>query len=158
MSRQKLGAVLALLAAFGLGAVAGGFGTKSYLLHRFSERFGGPPGRARMGFRLEAMSRALDLDAAQRGKIRAIFDEHEDERRRVMEKCEPEHRALRDRVDAKVRDVLTAEQREKHEKLRRRFGPPPDGPPPDGPPPDGPPPHAPPPGGPPPGGPPPPPP
>lgn len=136
MNRKKLGAVLALLAAFGLGAVAGGFGTKSYLLHRFAERFAGPPGRARMGFRVEAMTRALDLSQEQRDKVQQIFDKHEAERRRVFERCEPEHRALREKVDAEIREVLTAEQREKHEKLRRRFGgPPEDGPPPPGAPP-----------------------
>lgn len=136
MNRKKLGAVLALVAAFGLGAVAGGFGTKSYLLHRFAERMHGPPGKARMGFRVEAMTRALDLDRTQREKVQQILDKHEDERRRTFERCEPEHRALREKIDAEIREVLTAEQREKHDKLRRRHGGPPgEGPPPPPPPP-----------------------
>ena len=33
MNRRKLAAILALVCAFGLGAVAGGFGAKSYILH-----------------------------------------------------------------------------------------------------------------------------
>ncbi|GMV12170.1 MAG: hypothetical protein HS104_14510 [Polyangiaceae bacterium] len=136
MNRQKLGAVLALVAAFGLGAVAGGFGTKSYLLHRFAERLHGPPGKARMGFRMEAMARALDLDSAQREKVQQILDKHEDARRRAFERCEPEHRALRAKIDAEIREVLTEEQRAKHDKLRRRYGGPPgEGPPPPPPPP-----------------------
>jgi len=132
---RKLATVLALVAAFGLGAVAGGYGTKSYLLHRFAERFGGPPGRARMGFHVEALARALDLDAVQRDKIQKIFEAHEGERRRTFERCEPEHRALREKIDAEVRAVLTPEQQEKYETMRRRFGGPPDGPPPPPPPP-----------------------
>lgn len=132
MSKQKWGAVLALLGAFALGAVAGGFGMKSFVLHRFAERMGGPPGRARMEFRVEAMARALDLSAEQRAKVQAIFEKHEDERRRTFEKCEPEHRALRDKVDAELSEVLTPAQREKHQQMLRRHdrgGPPPPPPP-----------------------------
>ena len=121
MNKRKLGAVLALIAAFALGGVAGGFGMKSYMLSRFAEHFGGPPGRARMGFRLEAMTRTLDLNEAQRSKLQQIFDKHEDERRQVFSRCEPEHRALRDKVDAEIREVLTPEQRRKYEDTAGRF-------------------------------------
>lgn len=130
MNKKRLGAVLALVLAFALGAVAGGFGTKSWLLHRFAQRFEGPPGRARMGFRIEAMTRALDLDARQREQVQAIFEKHEAERRRAFERCEPEHRALREKIDAEMREVLTPAQREKHEQLRRRHHPEPPPPPP----------------------------
>ncbi|MBK7586695.1 MAG: hypothetical protein IPI67_41725 [Myxococcales bacterium] len=133
MNKQRMGAVLALVVAFGLGAVAGGFGTKSFVLHRFAERFGGPPGRARMGFRIEAMTRALDLDSAQREKVKQVFERHEDERRRAFERCEPEHRALREKIDAEIREILTPDQRIKHDALRRRFDRPPGEGPPSGP-------------------------
>lgn len=128
MNRRKLGAIFALLCAFVLGAVAGGFGAKSYILNRFADRMGGPPGRARMGFRIEAMTRALDLDAAQRTKVQQIFEAHEDERRKAFEKCEPEHRALRGKIDGEIREVLTPQQREKYEQMLERHdrrGPPP---------------------------------
>ena len=121
MNRRKLAAILALLCAFVLGAVAGGFGMKSYVLHRFADRMGGPPGRARMGFRIEAMTRALDLDSAQREKVQRIFEAHEDERRKTLEKCEPEHRALRAKIDSEIRDVLSAQQREKYEQTLKRH-------------------------------------
>ncbi|MCC6900480.1 MAG: hypothetical protein IT377_15990 [Polyangiaceae bacterium] len=123
MSKQKWGAILALVGAFALGAVAGGFGMKGLVLHRFAERMGGPPGRARMEFRVEAMARALDLSADQRARVQQIFERHEDERRRAFEKCEPEHRALREKVDAELSEVLTPAQREKHQRMQRRHPP-----------------------------------
>lgn len=114
-------ALLALGGAFSLGVVAGGFGATSYQLRNVALRMYGPPGKARAGFRVEAMARALDLSDEQRVAVRRIFERHEDERRRAFEKCEPEHRALRERIEADLRDVLSPEQRLRHEELMRRH-------------------------------------
>ncbi len=136
MRREKLWSILALCAAFGLGAVAGGFGMRAHVFHGFADRLHGPPGRARMEFRLEAMSRELDLSADQKEKIRKIFEAHEEERRAAFERCAPDQRALMDKVEGEIRAVLTPEQQKKHEAMlaemgkRRRGGPPPPPPPP----------------------------
>ena len=117
MNRKKVGAVFALVAAFGLGAVAGGFGMRGYIFHRFAQDLHAPPGKARMQFRMEAMARKLDLDAAQREKVQRIFEAHEDERRQVFDRCAPEHRALKSKIDAEIRALLTPEQQKKFDEL-----------------------------------------
>ena len=117
---RKLGTVLALVAAFGLGAVAGGFGMRGYVLNRFVQDLHAPPGKARMQFRLEAMSRKLDLSSDQQEKIRRIYESHEDERRQVFDRCAPEHRALKTRVDAEIRTVLSPEQQKKFDEFEEQ--------------------------------------
>jgi len=117
VNTRKIGAILALVAAFALGAVAGGFGMRGYVLNGFARDLHGSPGKARMQFRLEAMARKLDLDAQQRDKIQRIFEAHEDERRQTFERCAPEHRALKSKVDAEIRAILTPEQQKKFDEL-----------------------------------------
>ncbi len=121
MNRRKVGAVLVLIAAFGLGAVAGGFGMRGYMLRGFAQRLHGPPGRARMAFRVEAMARRLDLSTEQRGKIEKILDAHEQERRALMERCAPDHQTLRAKIDSEIRAVLDAEQQKKFDEMQRAF-------------------------------------
>jgi Spy/CpxP family protein refolding chaperone len=117
VNRRRLGTVLALVAAFGLGAVAGGFGMRGYMFNRFVEDLHAPPGKARMQFRMEAMSRKLDLTRDQQEKIQRIFESHEDERRQMFERCAPDHRALKAKVDTEVRAILTPEQQKKFDEL-----------------------------------------
>jgi len=119
VNRKKLGAVGALIAAFALGAVAGGFGMRGHVLGGFAKRMHGPPGRARMEFRLEAMTRQLDLSPDQRDRIQKIFDAHEDERRNAFDRCAPELKTLQEKVDEEIRAVLTPEQRAKHDQMTR---------------------------------------
>jgi len=120
LSRTKLGAVLALVAAFVLGAVAGAYGMRGQMLRGFTQRMAGPPGRARMEFRIEAMSRTLGLTPEQRQKIDQIMTAHEEERRQLMERCAPDGQSLREKVDAEIRAVLTPEQQKKFDALPRR--------------------------------------
>lgn len=127
MKRERLFSVLALVVAFALGGVAGAFGMRAHVFRGFADRMHGPPGRARMEFRLEAMTRELDLTSEQRDKIRKVFESHEQERRAMFDRCAPEQRALMDKVDAEIRAVLTPEQQKKHDEMireRRRDRPP----------------------------------
>jgi Spy/CpxP family protein refolding chaperone len=121
VNRRKVGAVLVLIAAFGLGTVAGGFGVRGYMLRGFAQRLHGPPGRARMAFRVEAMARRLDLSTEQRTKIEKILDAHEQERRALMERCAPDHRTLKDKVDGEIRAVLEPEQQKKFDEMQRTM-------------------------------------
>src|SRR5262245_9259658 len=122
--KTRLRTVLALIAAFGLGIVAGGFGMRGYMFHEFAEGLHATPGKARMQFRMEAMARRLDLSHDQREKIQKIFESHEDERRQAFDRCAPEHRALKARIDAEIRPILTPEQQKKFDELEQdRRGP-----------------------------------
>jgi Spy/CpxP family protein refolding chaperone len=119
MKRERLYSVLALVAAFLLGGVAGAFGMRAHVFRGFADRMHGPPGRARMEFRLEAMSRELDLSSDQRDKIRKVFESHEQERRALFDRCAPEQRVLMDKVDGEIRALLTPEQQKKHDEMIR---------------------------------------
>jgi Spy/CpxP family protein refolding chaperone len=119
VNRRKIGTVLALLAAFCLGGVAGAFGMRGYVFHRFAEGLHASPGKARMQFRMDAMARKLDLDQAQQDKIQRIFEAHEEERRQVFDRCAPEHRALKSKIDAEIRPLLNPEQQKKFDELEQ---------------------------------------
>jgi Spy/CpxP family protein refolding chaperone len=127
MRRERWLSVVALIVAFTLGGVAGAFGMRAHVFRGFADRMHGPPGRARMEFRLEAMSRELDLSQEQRDKVRKVFESHEQERRALFDRCAPEQRALTEKINAEVRALLSPEQQKKHDEMireRRRDWPP----------------------------------
>ncbi|AUX27392.1 hypothetical protein SOCEGT47_079800 [Sorangium cellulosum] len=128
-ARWKPAAVLA--AVFLFGGVAGAALGHGVTLHHLRATFRRPPAEARAQFRLEAMRRRLDLTDAQESEIEAILAEAELERERLLAECRPGLDALRDGTDARVKGVLTADQRaqyERFEAMRRRRPGPPDGP------------------------------
>lgn len=135
MKKERIRSVALLVLAFALGGVAGAFGMRAHVFRGFADRMHGPPGRARMEFRLEAMSRELDLTKEQRDQVRKVLEAHEQERRSTFERCAPEQRVLMDKVDSEIRALLNPEQQKKHDEMikeRRRDWPPPPPPPPSG--------------------------
>jgi len=122
MNRNRVRAVLVLVATFLLGVAAGGAALRAISEDRFRRELHRPFPEAREQFMLEAMTRRLGLSDGQRGKIEAIFAKHRGERRRIMQKCAPDHEALRARVEAEIDSVLTPAQRAKHDRLRARHG------------------------------------
>jgi Spy/CpxP family protein refolding chaperone len=126
MKKERLRSVALLVLAFALGGVAGAFGMRAHVFRGFADRMHGPPGRARMEFRLEAMSRELDLTKDQRDQVKKVLEGHEQERRATFDRCAPEQRLLMDKVDSEIRALLTPEQQTKHDamiKERRRDWP-----------------------------------
>lgn len=93
---------------------------RGYVLSGFASRMHGPPGRARMEFRLEAMTRQLGLSSEQRDKIQKIFDAHEGERKSTMDRCGPELLGLQEKVDEEIRAVLDPAQRARYDQTLRR--------------------------------------
>lgn len=143
-ARWKAAAVLA--AVFVLGAAAGGAVGRMSAIRDFGRVMQGPPSEARARFRMEALRRHLDLSEEQTARVRAITEEADAERDKLMASCGPGLDDLRRRTDARVREVLTDAQRKRLDELdarRGRRGPWPGGPPPGRPPPGGPPPPAP---------------
>jgi len=122
--RWKAWAILA--AVFLLGAGAGAAAMRARLLSRWRATMTDVPAEARARFRLEAMSRRLDLTDEQRAKLETIFEQAEQERARLTEHCRPKIEALRARIRKQVDEVLTEEQRRKHhqmiERMRKRRG------------------------------------
>lgn len=120
--------VAVLIAVFLFGGVAGAALGHGVTLHHLRATFRRPAAEARAQFRLEAMRRRLDLTDAQVSEIEAILAEAELEREKLLAACRPGLDALRDRADARVKGVLTAEQRAQYEQFeamrKRRLGPP----------------------------------
>jgi Spy/CpxP family protein refolding chaperone len=128
VKKERVRSVAFLVLAFVLGGLAGAFGMRAHVFRGFADRMHGPPGRARMEFRLEAMSRELDLTDEQREQVRKVLAAHEQERRSAFDRCAPEQRALMEKVDGEIRALLTPDQQKKHDEMiqsRRRDWPPP---------------------------------
>ncbi len=117
----KSRSTLVLIGAFLLGGVAGAFGMQAYHRMQFAHELAGPPDRARMHFRMEAMTRQLDLDREQRKKIESIFEEHEAERKKTFSKCAPGFAKLRAKIDSEIRAVLRPDQQNTFDAYRAAF-------------------------------------
>ncbi|WP_437287808.1 hypothetical protein [Sorangium sp. So ce406] len=120
---------LAVLAAvFLFGGVAGAAIGRGTALSDLEATLRRPPTEARAQFRLGAMRRHLDLTSDQVRELKATLAEAESERERLLAECRPALDELRDRTDARVKSVLTPEQRARYEELeaerRHRPGPP----------------------------------
>lgn len=135
-NRARLKAAAVLAAVFVLGGLAGGAAGRISAQHELRHMMEGPPDQARANFHLEAMRRHLDLTDDQVGKVRAVLSEADADRDKLMASCGPGLDDLRTRTDARLREILTEEQRKRFDKLhrgKRPWGPPPGAPP--GPPP-----------------------
>ncbi|MGK3998268.1 hypothetical protein [Sorangium sp. So ce1024] len=120
---------LAVLAAvFLFGGVTGAAIGRGTALSDLEATIRRPPTEARAQFRLRAMRRQLDLTRSQVREIRATLAEAEAERERLLGACRPALDELRDRTDARVKSVLTPEQRARYEEIEaerwQRPGPP----------------------------------
>ena len=107
------GTTLVLLAAFALGMVAGGalLHVGQLAFHRLHGWGGGPPPHD--GPPVEHLRRAFDLTPQQVERARAILDES---RARMQ--------AEADATRSRLREILSAELRERFDAMLRRGGPP----------------------------------
>jgi hypothetical protein len=145
VNRARLGAWGALLGAFVLGGVAGGGAVYAARERRYADLVRqGPPPLGPGGRRSEAWARRLDLDAAQREQLDAIFECRRGERerleRQIFEGCGKELVKHREQIDAEIRAMLRPDQQRRFDQMlrERKLGPPPFGrPPPGGPSPNG---------------------
>jgi len=144
VSRGKLRPVLVLVGVFLLGGLSGLAVGRATANRELAHSLRRPPEELRAQMRLEGMRRHLDLRDEQVAALETLLREAELERARLVEPCQPELEALRERTDAGVRALLDEEQRRRFdEHLQRRprgqhpHGPPPPGswPPPGRPPP-----------------------
>lgn len=119
-TRAKAAMVLALV--FLLGGLAGGAIGRFTAMREVGRMMGGPPGEARSRFRLEALRRHLDLREDQIDRVKAILDEADVERERLMGSCGPGLDDLRARTDARVRALLDEDQRKQLDAFEARRG------------------------------------
>ena len=110
-------ALLALAGLFALGVVSGGLGAHLYYARALDRPPGPPPFLAPfMGPRLE---RALDLSPEQSEQIRAILEQGRREAGSLRRDLVPRLEELMERNRARIREILTPEQRRRFEELQR---------------------------------------
>lgn len=118
---KRFKATAILVALFLLGGAAGAAVMRTVMLGEYRQTFGGPPGQSRAQFRLRAMERHLDLSDEQRTKIESILAETGDKKDEAMEPCRAGMDQLRTATETRIDEVLTPEQRAKHQEMRERF-------------------------------------
>jgi Spy/CpxP family protein refolding chaperone len=117
---------VAIAAAAGL--LAGALLYDLYRAHR-------PHGPRDMGGPMEMFNSELGLSVAQKTQVSAIFEKYRPEMDKIMEENRPKMEAVRKRLDAEIRAVLTPEQAGRLDKLQTELTGPHGGPPHWGPPP-----------------------
>jgi hypothetical protein len=124
VTRARIKAYGLVAGVFLFGAVAGGSVSYAYARAETRVLFTGDRGAFEQ-FRLRALERELDLDAAQARKIRGIFEQHRAERERLgkqmFESCGDPVRTLRARIDGEIRAVLTPEQATRYDAIKPRM-------------------------------------
>jgi Spy/CpxP family protein refolding chaperone len=111
LNRPKLAAVGLLAAVFAAGGLAGWGG------HVAAERDDHRPRRRGPDAMVEYLSRELDLTAAQRDSVRAIFARHRPATDALWAQVRPRFDSIKTRMRAEIDAQLTPEQRARHQQL-----------------------------------------
>ena len=112
-------ALLALAGLFLLGAISGALGAHLYYARALDRPPAPPPFFGRpMGPMLEER---LDLSDEQRRRLRRVLDESRREAEAMRHEMAPRMRELMQRGEDRVREILTPEQAERFDELRRHH-------------------------------------
>ena len=112
-------ALVALLGLFVLGVVSGGLGAHLYYARALDRPPGPPPFfGGRLGPRLE---RHLELTPEQGEQLRDILDETRREAEALRRDLAPRMREVLERSEERIREILTPEQRQRFEEIRRQH-------------------------------------
>ncbi len=111
-------ALLALAGLFLLGALSGGLGAHLYYARALDRPPGPPPFFDRpMGPRLEER---LGLSDEQRQELRQVLEESRREAEAMRREMAPRMREMMRRSEDRIRAILTPDQAERFDELRRR--------------------------------------
>src|SRR6266516_1975285 len=116
LNKPKLAAVGLLAAVFVAGGLAGWGGREA--VERNERGMG--PGRHGPDAIVAYLGRELDLSAAQRDSIRAIFTRHRPETDALWAQVRPRFDSIKTRMRAEIDMQLTPDQRVKHQQLIER--------------------------------------
>ncbi|MGH7531503.1 MAG: periplasmic heavy metal sensor [Gemmatimonadales bacterium] len=115
LNKSKLTALLVLVLVF-IAGIAAAWGA-----HEFGDRKRDGRRRGRGPDAMVAyLARELDLSAAQRDSLRAIFARHRPATESLWAEVRPRFDSLKARVRADIDAQLTPEQRERHRRLIER--------------------------------------
>jgi hypothetical protein len=108
MKSVKASVTILLLLCFLIGVAAGVFVDRRFLPGKRSEHSG--RGSSWREDQLRSFSRDLNLDAAQRTKLKQILEEAHPKFLRFFEEVRPKYQLLKLSVRKKIRAILTVEQ------------------------------------------------
>src|SRR5688572_19537045 len=117
VARRVWLAALALSSMFAVGAACGVLADRTLL--------GSHPDRFELPLRGDVLLRdpfgELGLTPDQRKKIDTLFEQHHTEVDAVVREGEPKMRALSEKMDREMQEILTPEQRERLKTARHRI-------------------------------------
>ncbi len=118
--RTRTSAALLLLGSFLLGGISGAIGYHLYRSRAAPEgmqRSMRPPMRRDV---VEELAKGLNLDDAQKEKLRGIFAEAREKYQALERQLRPQYQAIHADTDEAVRSILTEEQRKRFDEIVRR--------------------------------------
>jgi Spy/CpxP family protein refolding chaperone len=117
--RSKTSATLLLLVTFLLGGITGAIAHYLYRSHvaaQDSQRTYRPQGRHDV---VEEMARGLNLDEAQKEKLRAIFADTRAKYQALERQFRPQYQAIHAEADEAIQNILNDEQKKRFEQIVR---------------------------------------
>ncbi len=123
MKGGKLKIIGLLVGVFALGGVAGAGVMRAVDEHDRKQLMEGTPAEARRKLRLRAMSRKLGLSRKQRQQIARILKQQRERCRPISQRLRQQRDECRQRANAEISEVLTPEQRRKHQARQGRRKP-----------------------------------
>ena len=112
-------AVVTAVGLFLLGAMAGGAGMHLFYAQKITRPpMRGPGGPPWLG---ERMLRHLELDAEQEKEARRIFEETRSESESLRHEIRPRFEEVLERGMSRFEEILTPEQREEYQEIRKRY-------------------------------------
>ena len=103
-------ACIALFATVAVGLAQDPAANDSNRRHRWHQKRGNP---------VEHLTRALDLTPEQQAKIQPIFDQAKPQLKAAREESREKVRAIRENTMAQIRPLLTPEQQQKFDALKK---------------------------------------
>jgi Spy/CpxP family protein refolding chaperone len=128
--KPKLKAYLVVAGIFLLGTISGAGAGYALAQRQVAELMDDPSHEKLRERRLAGLARKLDLSDDQFSRVRAIVEAHKGERnqnmRQIFERCGPELRASRAKLDNAIKAVLDDTQKQRFDQLierrRQRWG------------------------------------
>ncbi len=118
MKRWK--AIAGVLLVFATGMAAGALLTQRYHQGRMERILSGRPGAA-ADIVVRRLSRSLDLDTAQRERVRTIVTETRREMEEIRKPFRPRIEEALDRSRARIREVLRPDQQARFDRLTAEW-------------------------------------
>jgi hypothetical protein len=118
---RRLKPIAGILVVFFLGAAVGVLSTRFYVTFESRKPHHHPKLEERVEFIMKRLTDDLDLSAAQQKEIRQIVASTEEKVQSIKDEYAPKIRALHDTSIDEIKSSLSADQREKLERIHAEW-------------------------------------